>query len=98
MKRLREILFRGLQIYMLVWLLSAILIYPVRVESTVNVERADKKEGPVQVLRSICVAPTLFLVDWQEGEGAFVSSGWQGLMCCSPWHIRLITYRMTWIS
>jgi hypothetical protein len=86
-----------MQIYLLLWLLSCIAIFPGRLSASLD-ETASDQRNPVKLGRCICIAPALFIVDWEEGEGAFNSAGWQGLVVHTPWKTRLLMRRMSWIS
>jgi len=93
----RRGLWRAFQIYLLVWLLSCVVISPGRLSASLDKSASDRRH-PVKLGRCICIAPALFVVDWEEGEGAFNSAGWQGLVVHTPWSTHLLKKRMNWIS
>jgi hypothetical protein len=88
---------RCLQVYIIAWLLSCIVIHPELLSATLDNSRHDLRY-PVKLSRCICIAPAIFIVDWEEGEGPLNSEGWQGLMLYTPWTVHLLKKRMSWIS
>jgi hypothetical protein len=94
----RTVILRVVQVYLLVWLVSAMFLYPDRTATVLDAANIQKNEHPARVLRSICIAPAIFIVDWQEGEGAFVASGGQSLFFCTPWQSSLLMTISLWIS
>jgi hypothetical protein len=83
---------------MVLWLYSAAFTYPVRIESLLESTRNSHGEYRPQLNRSICFAPGLFYIDWQEGTEIFNASGFEGLILRTPWDLYLLTYRKAWDS
>lgn len=94
---LKKRLWCCLQIYILLWLLSCVVMHIGRLSARLD-EQAHDRRYPVKLSRCICIAPVLFIVDWEEGEGAFNSEGWQGLVLHTPWGTWVVKKRMSWIS
>ncbi len=93
----KKTLWRSLQIYILLWLLSCIVISTGKLGAELDQRAADRRY-PVKLSRCICIAPALFIVDWEEGDGPLNSAGWQGLVVHTPWSTSLLMKRMDWIS
>ena len=84
--------------YLVLWCLSAIVVYPARLIQAVDFGRKDAASRPTILGRSISFAPALLWVDWQEGDRGFDCSGWQGIFIATPFGTKLIWKRMAWIS
>jgi hypothetical protein len=85
-------------LYLGMWLVSGVIVYPWRLIEAIDSDRKSPAAHPIILDRLIVFAPGLALVDWQEGEGAFNSAGYQGLCFVSPFRTSLLWKRMTWIS
>lgn len=93
-----KILKRCLAAYLVVWLLSSICIRPGRIEASIEPTITHENKYSPMLQQSICIAPALFIIDWQEGTEVFDSAGYDGLVFYTPWGAYLIMKRMTWIS
>ena len=84
--------------YLVLWCLSAIVVYPGRLIQAVDSGRKDAATHPTILDRSISFAPALLWVEWQEGDRGFDCAGYQGVFFATPFGTKLLWKRMAWNS
>jgi hypothetical protein len=87
-----------LRIYLAIWLLSAICIRPGRIEDALARDIPRESKRYPQLQQSLCIAPALFIVDWNVGKEAFASAGYKGLVLYTPWGAYRIWQTTIWLS
>ena len=98
MKSPRRVLLVAAITYLVMWCLSAIIVYPGRLIQAIDYGRKDSATHPCFLGRSINFTPGLAWVDWEEGDGAFNCAGFHGVFHATPFGTKLLWKRMTWIS
>lgn len=84
--------------YLALWGLSALAVYPARLVREIDSERRNVATQPAIIGRSICFAPALSWVDWQEGDRGFDCAGYRGVFFATPFGVKMLWKQMAWVS